>query len=126
MNKKETMVIRILVGLMMAVFGLNKFLNFMPAPEGMGEQMAALMDVFTHSPFMSIIGVLEILGGLGLILNKYVPLSLTILIAILFNAALFHLLLDNPVNAGGSIVFLILSIVLVYAHKERFSSLLSA
>lgn len=98
----------------------------MPAPEGISEQMATLMGVLTNSPFMSFTGVLEIVGGLGLLLNKYVPLSLTILIAVLLNATLFHLLIDNPANSGGAVVFLVLSIVLVYAHKERFKDLLSA
>ena len=98
MNKTVVLVIRILVGLMMVIFGANKFLNFMPAPEGLSEQMATVMGVLTNSPFMSIIGVLEIVGGLGLLLNKYVPLSLTILITVPLNANSFHLLIDNPTD----------------------------
>lgn len=76
------------------------------------------------SPFMSIVGVLEVLGGLGLLLNKFVPISLIVLIAILLNAALIHLFFD-PANVIGAVVFLVLSLVLVYGHRDRFSSLLS-
>lgn len=39
MNQKATMIIRILVGLMMVIFGANKFLNFMPQPTEVPEQM---------------------------------------------------------------------------------------
>jgi|TARA_B110000879_G_C11174075_1_gene515057 uncharacterized membrane protein YphA (DoxX/SURF4 family) len=124
MNQKATMIIRILVGLMMVIFGANKFLNFMPQPTEVPEQMGVLMGLLMSSPFMSIVGVLEVLGGLGLLLNKFVPLSLTVLIAILLNAALFHLFFD-PANVIGAAVFLVLSLVLVYGHIDRFSSLLS-
>ena len=125
MNQKATLVIRILVGLLMVVFGANKFLNFMPQPTEIPEQMGALMGILMNSPFMTIIGVLEVLGGLGLILNKFVPLSLTVLIAVLLNAALFHLFFD-PANVVGASVFLVLCLVLVYGYKDRFKSLLSA
>jgi putative oxidoreductase len=124
MNQKVTLVVRILVGLMMVVFGANKFLNFMPQPTEIPEQMGALMGILMNSPFMTIIGVLEVLGGLGLILNKFVPLSLTVLIAVLFNAALFHLFFD-PANVVGASVFLVLCLVLVYGYKDRFKSLLT-
>jgi putative oxidoreductase len=124
MNQKATMIIRILVGLMMVIFGANKFLNFMPQPTEVPEQMGVLMGLLMSSPFMSIVGVLEVLGGLGLLLNKFVPISLIVLIAILLNAALIHLFFD-PANVIGAVVFLVLSLVLVYGHRDRFSSLLS-
>lgn len=124
MNQTSTKVIRILVGVMMIVFGLNKFLQFMPMEPPTG-QMGELMSVLASSPFLAIIGILEVVGGLGLVLNKYVPLSLIIIIAIMINAALFHLFFD-PANVVGSLVFLVLSLVLVYAYKDRFNSILSA
>jgi len=123
-NQKVTLVVRILVGLIMVVFGANKFLNFMPQPTEIPEQMGALMGILMTSPFMTIIGVLEVLGGLGLILNKFVPLSLTVLIAVLLNAALFHLFFD-PANVVGALVFLLLCLVLVYGYKDRYKSLLT-
>lgn len=118
------MVLRMLFGAFVLIFGLNKFLNFMPFPE-LPADAATLMGLYASSGFLKIIGVLEILGGLALLLNKYVPLALTFMVAIMFNAALFHGLHD-PANIGGAIVGLLLSLVLVYAYKDRFKSLLSA
>ncbi len=127
MNEKITMGIRILVGLGMIVFGLNKFLNFMPQPEpgAMGADMVTLATILSASPFMKIIAILEILGGVGLLLGKYVPLALTFLIAILFNATLFHLFYDTK-NVVGALVFLLLCLYLVFTQKERFKDLWSA
>ena len=124
MNQKVSMILRILLGLAMVVFGLNKFLQFMPMEPPTGD-MGALMGVLMKSPFMMIIAVIEILGGVALLINKYVPLALTFLIAVLLNAMLFHLFYDAA-NIGGALVFLVIALVLVYANKDRFSSLLSS
>ena len=123
MNKTVVLVLRILLGVFMLTFGLNKFLNFMPFPEIPGDG-GTLMGIYVTSGFMKLIGVLEILGGLALLINKMVPLALTILIAILFNATIFHALHDAG-NIMGALIGLILGIVLVWAHKNRFKDLLS-
>ena len=116
--------LRILFGLFCLIFGLNKFLGFMPFPEIPGDG-GSLMGIYATSGFFKIIGVLEILGGLALLLNKFVPLSLTFLVAIMFNAFLFHALHDIP-NIGGAVLGLVLGLLLVYANKDRFTELLSA
>ena len=124
MNPKITMGLRILFGVFCLVFGLNKFLGFMPFPAIPGDG-GTLMGIYATSGFLKIIGVLEILGGLALLLNKFVPLALTILVAIMFNAFLFHALHDMA-NIGGAVLGLLLGLILVYANKNRFSDLLSA
>jgi len=83
------------------------------------------MGIYATSGFMKIIGVLEILGGIALLVNKFVPLWVTILVAIMFNAFLFHVLHDMA-NIAGAVVGLILSLLLVYINKDRFADLLSA
>jgi len=93
-----------------------------PAIPGDG---GTLMGIYITSGFMKIIGILEILGGLALIAGKFVPLALTFMIAIMFNATVFHGLHDMA-NIGGGLIGLIFGLVLVYAYKDRFSSLLSA
>lgn len=124
MNAKVTMGVRILFGVFCLIFGLNKFLNFIPMPPMTGDA-GALMGIYATSGFLKIIGVLEILGGLALIANKFIPLWLTILIAIMFNAFIFHALHDMG-GIGGAVLGMILSLILVYAYKDRFSELLSA
>ena len=124
MSDKLTMAVRLLLGLMMLIFGINKFLNFLPMPEIPGDG-GTLMGIYFTSGFMSIIGILEIGFGLALLLNKYVPLALTFIVAILFNAFIFHALHDMA-GIGGAAVGLAMSLYLVYAYKVRFLSFLSA
>lgn len=124
MNEKVVMGIRILFGLFCLIFGLNKFLGFIPFPPLEGDA-ATLMGIYAGSGFFKIIGVLEILGGLALLVGKYVPLALTILIAIMFNAFIFHGLHDMG-GIGGAALGMILGLILVYAYKDKFKDLLSA
>jgi uncharacterized membrane protein len=116
--------LRILFGLFCIIFGLNKFLHFLELPP-IGGDGGTLMGIYATSGFLKIIGVLEILVGLALLINKFVPLALTFIIAIMFNAAIFHALHDMS-GIAGSLIGLIMGIALVVAYKDRFSSLLAA
>lgn len=122
MNSRVTMGLRILFGLFCILFGVNKFAGFMPMPAIPGDG-GTLMGIYVTSGFLSFIGVLEILGGLALVANKFVPLALTFLVAIMLNAFIFHLLHDMA-GIGGSVVGLGLSLALVFLHRERFADLL--
>lgn len=125
MSPRVTMILRILLGIFILVFGVNKFANFLEFPSIPGDG-GDLMRIYFTSGFLKIIGVLEILAGIALLANKYVPLALTFSVAIMLNAAIFHGLHDLP-NIGGAMVGLILSLVVLFGgYRERFSSLLSA
>jgi len=124
MNEKVTIIVRILFGLFCLFFGLNNFAQFIvfpPIPGDGGE----LLRIYGASGFMHLIAIMEILGGLALLTKKYIPLALTVLIAILFNATVFHALHD-PENIVGALLGLIMGLVLVYAYKVRFFSLMSS
>ena len=124
MSSKVEMLLRILFALSLFVFGLNKFLYFIPAPP-MNGTAAELMNIYVASGFMKMIGCLEILAGISFLFNKFVPLSLTIMIVVIFNAVVFHLLHDMA-GLLPAVVALIFLLLLVYYNKSRFTSLLSA
>jgi len=116
--------VRYLLGLMMLVFGLNKFLNFIPVPPMEGDA-ATLMGIYGSSGFMTIIAVIEILGGIALLAGKFVPLALTFLTAVMFNAVLFHLFHDIGGIPGAAVGFVLCLLVIFGGYKSRFSDLLS-
>ncbi|MEM9329666.1 MAG: DoxX family membrane protein [Bacteroidota bacterium] len=115
-------VLRWLLGLIMVIIGLNKFLVYIeiPGPPGDGGE---LMRIYITSGFLKLVGVLECLGGAALLLNKLVPTALTFISAIMFNAAVFHVLHDAA-GVGPAALCLLFSLLLIYAHKERFSEFL--
>ncbi len=124
MNANVSMGIRILFGVFLLVFGLNKFIGFMEFPAIPGDG-GTLMGIYITSGFMKIIGVLEVVAGLLLILGKFVPLATVIAAAIMFNALVFHLLHD-PGNSPGAVLGVILSLLTVFGHKGQFKGLFSA
>src|ERR1700759_3968387 len=98
--KAATVVVRILLGLMFVVFGLNIFLSFLPMPK---EAPAPLAGAFGGALFQShyilVVGALQVLGGLLLLIGRFVPLGLVLLGPVIVNILLFHLFLE-PVNFG--------------------------
>src|SRR5829696_9107434 len=76
--KIAVIIVRTLLGLAFVVFGLNAFLQFMPAPPPEG-----LAGDFTKALFVShyfyVVAVLQIAGGALLLIGRFVPLGLTLL-----------------------------------------------
>jgi uncharacterized membrane protein YphA (DoxX/SURF4 family) len=123
--KNVITILQILLGLGLVVFGLNKFLLFMPFPE-MTPEMGSWMGALMATGFiMKIVAVLEILTGVMLLINKYVPLSLVVILPIMIVAFLSHLILDIG-GVGGSAIFLFLIIFLMFQNKEAYKDLLKA
>ena len=88
--KTTALVARILLGLIFGVLGLNGFLMFLPAPPpvGLSGQFLALMST-SHYLYMTT-GV-QVIAGLMLLSNQYVPLALVILGAVLVNILTYHI-----------------------------------
>ena len=122
MNSKVSMVIRILLGLFVLVFGLNKFLDFLPAfeaPEAAGPYWQGLISTKT----ITLVGIVEILAGLALITNKWGALWALILMSVSVNAVLYHATLDSA-NIAPALVLLILNILAVYSYKDKYRDIL--
>ncbi len=116
---------RYLMGLIFFVFGLNKFLQFLPAPEIEGpplEFFGALMATGYMFPF---IAVAEIVAGALLLANRFVPLALVIIAPVTLHILLFHIFLDNSGLVMG-IVVLALNLYLLFAYKKYYDPFLVA
>lgn len=125
MNSKITLGARIVLGLIMLVFGLNKFLGFLPQPE-MAEPAGALMGAFAETGYMfPLIAVVEIVTGALLLLGLFVPLALILLAPVSVNIVLFHLFLD-PGGILLGLVVLVLNLLLMFAYIQSYKPLLRA
>jgi putative oxidoreductase len=116
------LIARILLGLLFLVFGLNGFLNFIPTgpmPSGLAGQF---VTVLLQSHYVLVISAIEVVGGALLLVNRYVPLGLTILGPIIVNIFLYHLLLFH-MGVGIAIVVAILWGIIAYYHRESFAGL---
>lgn len=121
MNSKVLMVLRILLGVFVLVFGLNKFFHFIPMGD-MSEEAGAYFGALSSAKVITLVAIVEIVAGIGLIFNKYGALLSLILMSISINALLFHLTLD-PGNSGGAIALLVLNIIALYNYRDSYKSL---
>jgi uncharacterized membrane protein YphA (DoxX/SURF4 family) len=120
--KTAVLIMRILLGLIFVIFGLNGFLLFISPPEHTpaGD---AFINLLVSTRFMYVEKSLEILGGALLLLNLYVPLALAILAPIVFSILLFHLLMERNTVVIGVTPFL-LWLFLAWAFRSQFAPLL--
>ncbi len=122
MNSKLTMVLRILLGLILVVFGANKFFGFMPnmeMPAAAGNLMSAMME----SGYMfKLVGVTEIVVGLLLLIKKWVPFALIVLAPISVNMIFFHLFLA-PAGIAPAAIVVIINILLIYDNWNKLKIL---
>jgi uncharacterized membrane protein YphA (DoxX/SURF4 family) len=114
---------RILLGLPLVVFGLNLFLNFIPPPKG---PLPAFVDALIKSGYMMpMIGVTQLIVGVLLLLNRFVPLALALLAPFLVNSVAFHVFLE-PSGLPMACVFLALELYLAWAYRNAFRPMLAA
>lgn len=123
MNSKVFLVLRILLGLFVLVFGLNKFFHFIPMGE-MGEAAGAYFGALTSTKTLTLVAIVEIVAGLALIFNKYGALLALILMSVSVNAVLFHATLE-PASIPGALVLLILNILVLIGYKDKYKDLLA-
>jgi len=124
MNLNAEKVTRSLLALILIVFGLNKFLNFMPLPP-MPEPAESFMGALMETGYiMVIVAALEVISGIFLMINKYSALILVIVFPVLLNAFLFHLFLDFK-GIGGALLALSLTVFLMYKSFNTYKVLWS-
>ena len=122
MNSQFTKLMRILLGVILVVFGLNKFLNFIPAPE-LPENAANFIDSLASTGYvLQVVGVIEILIGLLLLFNKWVAFALVVLVPISVNILLFHLFLDIP-GISGALLVAVINGILMYKLWPKYKPL---
>jgi putative oxidoreductase len=122
--KVAVLIARILLGLIFVVFGLNAFLHFLPSPPppGAAGQFAGLLFT-TH--YYVVVFALQFIGGVLLLVGRYIPLGLVILGPIIVNILLFHIHMA-PSGIGPGLVATILWFIVFAAHRESFRGILSA
>ena len=121
--KIVTIIARLLLGLGFVIFGSNAFLHFIPMPPIPQTLAGDFTRVFISSGWASVIGALQLIGGLLLLIGRFVPLALTILGAIIFNILVFHALMA-PEGFPPALVFTLLELFLMWRYREAFIPLL--
>ena len=120
--KIVVLIARFLLGLIFIVFGLNGFFNFLsmgPMPTGLaGQFMGAL--ILSH--YYWVVAALQVLGGVLLLVNRFVPLALVLLGPIIVNIICYHIFLNHS-GAAPAAVVTILWLLVFYWNRHPFSGI---
>ena len=122
--KIVSIVARLLLGALFVFSGSNHLFNFFKGQMPPGP-VADYMNVMMSSGYMYVIGFMQILPGLLLLANRYVPLALVLLGAMIFNIDAINVLIVRNGPGFGTASFITLLWALVYWHERAsFRSLL--
>src|SRR5258708_14250739 len=126
--EKENQVMRIasviaryLAGVIFLVFGLNGFLNFipMPPPGGIAGQF---LGVLYASHYLWVIFGFQLIAGVLLLVNRYVPLAVAMLAPVIVNILTFHVLMA-PSGLPLALFVAVLWAVIFIDVRPAFSGL---
>jgi putative oxidoreductase len=120
--KVVTLIARLLLGSIFIVFGLNGFLNFLsmgPMPTGLAGQFVGAL---AQSHYFWVVAALQIVGGLLLLVNRFVPLALVLLGPVIVNILLYHIFMA-PAGIGLALVVTILWFIVFYGVRRHFSGI---
>ncbi len=122
MNSNFTTLLRIILALILLVFGVNKFLEFIPAPELSSEASDFMGSLVDTGYVLYFLGILEIGIGILLLLKKWVPFALLVLVPISVNILMFHIFMDLP-DILQAIVVAGLNAVLIMKYWKAYRPL---
>jgi putative oxidoreductase len=90
--KTASTIARYLGGVIFLVFGLNGFLNFIPLPPP-GGIAGQFMGALYASHYLWVIFAFQLVAGMLLLVNLYVPFAVAMLAPVIVNILSFHVLM---------------------------------
>ena len=120
MKQKIIFVLSLLTGLMLINAGLNKFLNYIPVPEDLPENMKRINDAFMEIGWLlPLIGAAEILGGILFIIPKTRALGALIIFPVMVGILLTHIII-MPSGLVMAAVLMAINLWVIYENREKY------
>jgi len=117
------LVSRLLLGLIFAVFGLNGFLQFIPAPPHIPGNAGAFSTAMMSSHYVYLTTGVQLISGVLLLLNRYVPLALVLLAAVIVNILTFHITMWPQSLVPFPILVTVLWFIVAWPIRAHFAPL---
>ncbi|WP_437632689.1 membrane spanning transport protein [Sorangium sp. So ce854] len=110
--------LRVALGLIVLIGGINGFVRIVPVPEPLHPFTQMLLD----SGYIHAVKAVELTAAVLLLLDRRRPLALALLWPVVVNIALFHLLLD-PRAGVNAVILLGLLGALTWHDRRAFAPL---
>lgn len=123
MKNKILFVVSLLFGLMFINAGLNKFFNYMPMPKDMPEGTMKVMTAFSEIGWLiPLTGVVEIIGGVLFISNKYRALGAIIILPVMVGI-LFTNIFNAPEGLPIALVLTVINLWALIDNRAKYKPL---
>ena len=119
-----SLISRYLLGVIFFVFGFNGFLHFLPM-QPMAGLAGQFMGALFASHYVVVVFLAQVIPGILLLINRYVPLALAILAPVIVNILTFHALMA-PSGLPLALVVAVLWVVTYLSVRSAFGGLLRA
>jgi putative oxidoreductase len=115
-------VARILLGLVFFAAGLSGFLLISHPPAQPPGLAGEFQDVFFRSYWVLFVDGVEFVAGVLLLSNRYVPLALVLLAAVISNIIVFHVTMA-PMGLPVAAIMAALWVILATRYRSSFAPL---
>ena len=122
MNSMFTKIVRIFLGVVLVIFGANKFLHFIPLEAPSGSAGDFMNSLGATGYIFPVVGILEVIIGLLLLSKKWIAFALILLAPISINILLFHLFLDIP-GLSVALLIVVFNAILIFKHWQQYKPL---
>lgn len=111
---------RIILGLLFTFAGVMAFVLSSPPPQpGLA---GTFNEVFVHSHWALFVGAAQLVIGVLLLVNRYVPIALIMLAAFLYNSFAFHITMA-PGALFAPVIVLALWLLIALKYRSAFAPL---
>jgi hypothetical protein len=122
--RTASVIARYLAGVIFLVMGLNGFLSFIPLPPP-GGIAGQFMGALYVSHYLWLIFAFQVIAGVLLLVNRYVPLAMAMLAPAIVNILAFHALMA-PSGLPLALFVAVLWAVIFIDVRPAFSGLFQA
>ncbi len=120
MKRKILFGVSLLFGLIFINAGLNKFLNYIPVPKDLPENMIRAMTAIMEIGWLlPLIAVAEIVGGVLFITNKYRALGAIIIFPVMIGILLTHIIIA-PSGLPLALVLFAVELWVIIENREKY------
>jgi uncharacterized membrane protein YphA (DoxX/SURF4 family) len=114
---------RILLGLLFLLSGtLKLFAPFETVMSSYGGGEDFMRALHGTGYLFTLLALTQIIAGLLLLLNRFVPLALTLLAPVIVNIVLFHIfVVPTPRGLIMSVLLALLELFMVYRYRQVFA-----
>lgn len=117
------LIARILLGIMFAGLGAIPFFIHNPAPQpGLAGEFNA---IYYQSHWAQFVAFAQVVAGVLLLANRYVPVALIIVAGFLYNSYAFHITM-MPIGVVAPIVATILWLLVALQYRDVFAPVFRA